>query len=161
MACLIELPFNLQGHIFGGVMPWGYFDPSGECLLEYKPKGIQVIVLLVEDEEFMRITGRNLVGIYEKEGYEVIHLPIPDMGVPSIEELEDASTLVIQKAQAGQNILIHCHAGVGRTGVFMAHLAKRLFGFSGRKAISWVRQYIPNALKSDEQRKFVIENCQE
>ncbi len=158
MACLTELPFNLRGHIFGGVMPYGYFDPSGDCLLEYKPKGIQVIVFLAEQDECLRIAGRDLVRFYKKEGYEVIHLPIPDMGVPSIEELEEVSTLVIEKAKAGQNILIHCHAGVGRTGVFMAHLAKRIFGFSGRQAIQWVRQYIPNALESEEQTNFVIGN---
>ena len=139
-------------------MPFGLFDPSGECLSEFKPKGIQVIVLLAEDEECLRITGRNLVNFYEKEGYEVIHLPIPDAGVPSIENLEHASTLVIEHANRGRNVLIHCHAGIGRTGVFMAYLAKKLFGFSGEQAIQWVRQYIPMALESEEQRKFILED---
>ena len=138
-------------------MPFGLLDPSGECLSEFKSKDIQVIVLLVEDEECLRITRRNLVKFYKKEGYEVIHLPIPDTRVPSIKDVEHASTLVIEHANRGRNVLIHCHAGIGRTGVFMAYLAKKLFGFSGEQAIQWVRQYIPMALESEEQRKFILE----
>jgi len=157
MTCLRELPFNLPGHIFGGVMPFGLFDPSRECFSEFRPKGIQVIVLLAENEECLRITGRNLVNFYKKEGYEVIHLPIPDAGVPSIENLEHASTLVIEHANRGRNILIHCHAGVGRTGVFMVHLAKIVFGFSGEQAIQWVKRYI-SMIESEEQRRFILED---
>ena len=137
-------------------MPFGLLDPSGECLSEFKSKGIQVIVLLVENEECLRITGRNLVSLYKKEGYEVIHLPIPDTGVPSLKNLDHASNLVIERADRGRNILIHCHGGVGRTGVFLAYLAKKLFGFSGEQAIQWVKRYIP-MIENEEQRRFILE----
>ena len=89
-------------------------------------------------------------------GVQVIHLPIPDFDVPSKEDLEEVVKKTVEHAQVGQNIVIHCHAGVGRTGLFVAHLAKQVLGLSSEEAIHWTREYIPNALDTDEQRKWVM-----
>jgi protein-tyrosine phosphatase len=97
-----------------------------------------------------------LKSLYLQEGFQVIHLPIPDFDVPSKEDLEGAVKKTVEQAQAGQNIVIHCHAGLGRTGLFVAYLAKQVLGLSGEAAIHWTRKYIPNALDTDEQRKWVM-----
>ena len=74
--------------------------------------------------------------------------------MPSKEDLEEAVKKTVEHAQAGQNIVIHCHAGLGRTGLFVAYLAKQVLGLSSEEAIHWTRKYIPHALETDEQRKM-------
>ena len=137
-------------------MPFGEYDPEGEVLHEFRQKEISVIVLLAEEEECLRKTGRNLQFFYMKEGFQVIYLPTPDFDVPSREDLESAVKMTIDRARAGRNIVVHCHAGLGRTGLFAAFLAKSVFGLSGVEAFHWVRRYIPGALETDEQKQFVI-----
>ena len=104
----------------------------------------------------MERAGRNLKSLYLQEGFQVIHLPIPDFDVPSKEDLEEVVKKTVEHAQAARNILIHCHAGVGRTGLFVAYLAKQVLGLSSEEAIHWTREYIPGALDTEQQRKWVM-----
>jgi len=153
---LTELPFHLPGRIFRSPMPFSVYDPRGDSLLQFKREKGSLIVLLAEEEECMERTGRNLKSLYLQEGFQVIHLPIPDFDVPLKEDLEEAVKKTLKQAQAGQNIVIHCHAGLGRTGLFVAYVAKQVLGLSSEEAIHWTRKYIPNALDTDEQRKWVM-----
>ncbi len=153
---LTELPFHLQGNIFRSPMPFGNYDPYGQTLKEIKQEKISVIVLLAEDEECLRKAGRNLRTFYIQEGYQVIHFPIPDFGIPLKEDLEHFAQKTINCAKKGHNIVIHCSAGVGRTGLFAAYLAKQVLGLSGEEAINWVRQYIEGAVETDEQKQLIL-----
>jgi len=152
---LTELPFGLQGHIFRSPMPFGKYDPEGEALHEFKRTNVSVIVLLASDEECLEKAGRNLQAFYREEGFEVIYLPIHDFGVPLIEHLENVITKTAELAQKGHNIAIHCSAGIGRTGMFAACVAKKVLGLSAEEAISWVRRYVPGAVETCEQEKLV------
>jgi protein-tyrosine phosphatase len=139
-------------------MPFSVYDPQGDSLLQFKREKGSLIVLLAEEEECVIRTGLNLKSLYLEQGFRLIHLPIPDFDVPSKEDLEEAIKKTVEQAQAGQNILIHCHAGLGRTGLFVAYLAKRVLGLSSEEAIYWTRKYIPHALETDEQNKMIIDD---
>jgi len=153
---LTELPFHLPGRIFRSPMPFSVYDPRGDSFIQFKREKGSLIVLLAEEAECMERTGQNLKALYLQEGFQVIHLPIPDFGVPLKVDLEGTVRKTVEHAQAGQNIVIHCHAGLGRTGLFVAYLAKEVLGLSSEEAIHWTRKYIPNALDTDEQRKWVV-----
>lgn len=153
---LTELPFNLQGNIFRSPMPFGDHDRSGETFHDFKQKNIKVIVLLAEDEECEQKAGRNLREFYLQEGFQVIHFPIPDFGIPSKEELEHFAQKTIDCAKKGHNIVIHCSAGRGRTGLFAAYLAKQVFDLPSEEAINWIRQYIDGAVETPEQIQLII-----
>ncbi len=153
---LTELPFHLPGSIFRSPMPFSVYDPQGDSLFQFEREKGSLIVLLAEEEECMIRTGLNLKSLYLNQGFQVLHLPIPDFNVPSKEDLEEAIKKTVEHAQVGQNILIHCHAGLGRTGLFVAYLAKRVLGLSSEEAIHWTRKYIPHALETDEQNQMVI-----
>jgi protein-tyrosine phosphatase len=137
-------------------MPFSVYDPQGDSLFQFQREKGSVIVLLAEEEECVIRTGLNLKSLYVNQGFQVLHLPIPDFNVPSKEDLEEAIKKTVEHALIGKNILIHCHAGVGRTGLFVAFLAKRVLGLSGESAIHWTRKYIPHALETDEQIRWVM-----
>jgi protein-tyrosine phosphatase len=44
----------------------------------------------------------------------------------------------------------------GRTGLFIASLAKRMLGLAGEEALQWVRHYIPRAVETPEQQRLVL-----
>jgi protein-tyrosine phosphatase len=155
---LTELPFGLPGRIFRSPMPFGPYDLHGEVYDRFREEQIAVMVLLASDEECLHKTGCNLRAFYRQEGFEVLYLPIPDFGIPPKDDLEQVVQHTIAYAQAGQHIVIHCSAGIGRTGLFMAYLAKRVFGFSGEEALQWVRYYIPRAVETPEQQRLVLQD---
>ena len=154
---LTELPFNLQGNIFRSPMPFGDYDRSGETFQEFKQKKIKVIVLLAQDEECKQKAGRNLRELYKQGGFRVIHFPILDRGIPIEKDLEHFVQKTIECAKKGNNIVIHCSAGIGRTGLFAACIAKQIFDLSGEEAIKWVRQYIDRAVETPGQIQLITE----
>jgi protein-tyrosine phosphatase len=155
---LTELPFHLPGRIFRSPMPFSVYDPQGDSLHRFKQEKGSLIVLLAEDEECTERAGRNLKSLYLQEGFQVIHFPIPDFDVPSRKDLEEVVKKTVEHAQAARNILIHCHAGVGRTGLFVIYLAKQVLGLSSEEAIHWTKEYIPGALDTAQQRKWVMDD---
>jgi len=154
---MIQLPYPVPGKFYRSEMPYSAYDPAGEIFTDYLEAGISLIVLLASDEECHRKTGRNLRELYSASGMEVVHLPIEDFNIPDKPSLDSAMDKVMQHAALGGSAAIHCHAGIGRTGLFAACLAKRLLAISGEEAIRWVRQYIPGAVELPEQEKFVID----
>jgi hypothetical protein len=153
---VIELPFGLPGRIFRSPMPYGPYDPQGIVLGRFRQEQIAVIMLLASDEECIYKAGRHLRMLYQQEGWQVLYLPIPDFGVPAKADLERGVQSTIELARTGQHIAVHCSAGIGRTGLFTACLAKHVLGLSGEDAIAWIRRYIPGAVETSIQKQLVM-----
>jgi protein-tyrosine phosphatase len=83
--------------------------------------GINVVVSLLESNE-----SRNLGLEAEREHVKAqsmgfVSFPIPDMGIPaSVEEFARLARGLFRQVSAGHNILVHCHAGIGRSGLLAA-----------------------------------------
>ena len=155
---VIELPFGFPGRIFRSPMPFGLYDLHGEVYDRFREERIAVIVLLASDEECLHKKGCHLRALYRKAGFQVLYLPIPDFSVPAKDDLEQAVQQTLAYAQAGQHIIIHCSAGIGRTGLFTAYLAKWCLGLSGAEALPWVRHFIPRAVETLEQQQLVLDD---
>ena len=153
---ITELPFGLPGRIFRSPMPFGKFDPEDLVYAAYREHDISVIVLLAENHECEEKAGRDLKALYLQDGFCVLHLPIADYGTPHPTDLLVTLDATLREAQSGRNIAIHCSAGIGRTGLFAACLAKKLLNLPGEQAIEWVRRHIEGAVESPEQRRFVM-----
>jgi protein tyrosine/serine phosphatase len=154
---LTELPFNLPGRVFRSAMPLSSFDRQGTLLEAYRQEGVSVVVLLVGDNECSERTGIDLRGFYEEKGYEVIHLPVLDFDSPPNGELKAAVGNALRYVGNGKNLVVHCYAGIGRTGMFLACMARQVFGLGGQQAIQWVRNYIPGAVETNEQIQMILE----
>lgn len=149
------LPFNLAGKIYRSAMPFSAYDPDGTLLQGYLHRDIDQVVMLVEDHEARLKTGRDLRRAYEEAGLSVLYLPIIDFSVPERETCSRVVDQVLESMSAGVNTVVHCHAGLGRTGLFAACLAKQILSASGEEALTWIRRYIPGAVETRAQQDFV------
>jgi protein-tyrosine phosphatase len=153
---LTELPFGLPGAIYRSPMPYSpIFDPGQVVMPGYQKVGVQVVVVLASWGEIRDLTDRDLLAEYQAAGMDVIYSPAPDFGIPDEDVLREAISETLCAARAGKTVAAHCHAGLGRTGIFAACLAKIVFGYDGLEAHTWVRQAIPGAVETQQQFQFI------
>ena len=152
-----ELPYGQPGRVFRSPTPGSkYFDPEDRVLELYKEAHIDVVVVLNSIEEHLRYTERELLPLYEQAGIQVIYDPVPDFTAPPQGTWNGSLQKVEMLVQQGKNVAIHCHAGVGRTGIFAACLAQDLLGLSPESSIEWVRRFIPFAVETQFQQQYVF-----
>ena len=97
------------------------------------------------------------MAVYRAEGITVFPFPICNYGIPSNGGLVDLLKKASDHAAQGHNLLIHCSAGLGRTALVAALLAKHVLGLSGAESIDWLGQHQPGALLTPAQIMLVLE----
>jgi len=116
--------------------PW-----PGKLLLSSRPRGgdwledevaawrnygIDTIVSLLTEDEERQLDLTQESSEARKRGVAFLSYPIPDRGIPS-----DTSTFfdllerIHNSLQQGNNVLVHCRQGIGRTGLIAASLLVR------------------------------------
>ena len=153
---LTKLPFTFPGGVFRSPMPFSPYD-NVDTWHSYLEQDIDLVIVLVEPQEFLVYARRDLPEFYRSHNLEVLHLPVPDFGVPTdISSWENGLNIASRAAADGKNVVVHCLAGLGRTGIFLACLAKENLNIKGEDAIDWVRKSITGALENSNQEQFVI-----
>ena len=152
-----ELPYGQPGRVFRSPTPGSKsFDPEDRVLELYREANIDAVVVLNMIEEHLRYRERELLPLYEQAGIQVIYDPVPDFSAPPHGTWDKSLEKVAELLRQGKNVAIHCHAGVGRTGIFAACLAQDLLGLSPASSIEWVRQFIPFAVETQFQQQYVF-----
>lgn len=146
----------MPGKIFRSPMPFSRFDKQ-DVWPSFQEQDIELVVVLTEQQEYLVYAGRDLPAFYRSHGMEALHIPVPDFGIPEdLESWQNGLESAASAARSGKNVAIHCLAGIGRTGTFLACLAKENLGLDGRDAINWVRESVPGAMENWIQEDFVI-----
>ena len=154
---LTEIPFGLAGKIFRSPMPFSSFDPGRDVFTAYQQAGVSLVVMLTSDAEAFVKTGIELRKFYQVQGFQVLYLPIEDYRAPEKTALLETMEYAEAAARGGAHVAVHCHAGVGRTGTFLACLARSIFQMPAREAIQWVREFVPGAVEVPDQVFLVME----
>lgn len=145
------MPYNfsyiIPGKLAGMAMP-GSMAPLKGDLQEIKKQGIDAVVTLTEfplPEESLK-------------GFELnyLHLPIADFNAPTIEQVENFIDYVNECNSKNQAVVVHCAAGIGRTGTMLASYLVSL-GLPAEEAISSLRSLRPGSIETDEQEEVVRE----
>lgn len=129
-------------------------DPLGEDLGQLAGEhGATLLVTLLTRRELDGLggLGRSARAL----GMAWIHHPIPDMGPPA--STAAAARLVARLAEhlgSGRTAVIHCLAGLGRTGTVAACLLVTR-GLAAGEAVAAVRAIRPGSVQSEAQAGFV------
>jgi len=152
-----EIPFGFPGKVFRSSMPYGPYDQLGQVFSKYIESGVDFVVVLTEKQEYLVHSKRDLPYYYRSQGLDVIHFPIPDFHIPDNKrDLDEVVNQTLKGLKKGDNLAVHCMAGIGRTGIFLSCLGKHHLDLDGSEAINWIRQFIPQALENPKQEQFVL-----
>lgn len=135
----------IPGLLAGAPQP-GLLAPIEEDLAALSDLGCRVLVSLTE-----RPLGYS---DSHRFGIENLHLPVPDMGVPTLDEAAALAAEVWGRLDLGQPAVLHCKAGLGRTGTLLACILVAR-GENAPKAVERVREVNPRYIQSEEQLAFI------
>lgn len=114
----------------------------------------RVLVSLVEDHELRELKIEGLVAACEARAIRVLRRPFADQGVPSLELAKGIVAEVLEAAGRGENVVIHCKGGLGRTGLIAA-CALVATGLDPASAIRATRKARRNTIENQSQLDFI------
>jgi protein-tyrosine phosphatase len=118
--------------------------------------GTRMLVSLMEDHEYRRFGVAELLERDSIEDVEIERFPIRDVDVPEeAEEFERLTSRMIRRLRRGENVVVHCRAGLGRSGTVAACVLVALDEHSAQEAVAAVRRVRKRALQTPGQVEFV------
>jgi len=138
---LQNFSFLIDDVLAASAYPGGCEDLT-EDLREAAHEGITAIVTLTQE--------RLTIAEVEKRGMAYLHLPVPDFQPPRHAQIVAFISFVEKVKSEGGAVLVHCRAGIGRTGTMLAAWLIHE-GMQPEEAIREVRRRRPGSIESAAQ----------
>jgi atypical dual specificity phosphatase len=138
---MILLPLTkIDDNVFAGPMPktkdWKLFQELG---IKY------VVNLMLEPH------NENFVNEHD---VRVLHVPVKNYTSPSMAQIEGILDFIEQ--HPNQKVLIHCWAGLGRTGTVIACYLIKHKGMTANEAIQHIRSLRPGSVETKDQEMTIL-----
>ncbi|HET8719710.1 MAG TPA: dual specificity protein phosphatase 23 [Candidatus Nitrosotenuis sp.] len=85
-----------------------------------------------------------------------LHMPTEDLTAPEIEKIDAVVDFIHERITNNEPVMVHCAAGIGRTGTILASYLIKYENLSAKKAIEKVRLERPGSIQSDSQETAVV-----
>jgi protein-tyrosine phosphatase len=135
----VEMPAGVRGSLWLSAMPgrygtWREFEEQVRC------GELKVVVCLTPRDEIEELSPDYDAAVRRgRTGFDWVHLPVPNFGVPpDANAFRGAILRIAARVEAGDAVLMHCAAGMGRTGSAAACVLKAL-GVPSAEALERVR----------------------
>ena len=138
------------GLIAAGGIPLGVKD-----LQSLREQGIRAIVTLTEHP----ITAQREITaqVLDEMGLTCLHVPIVDQFPPDALAVWKTRQFINQMKAEGKPVLLHCHAGIGRTGTMLHayYLAEGLSLEDAKAKVKASKPFSQFLMLSDAQKAFL------
>ena len=113
----------------------------------------------LQEEGVKSIVTIREVPLEEDWGDEVkyLHVLSDDMGVPSFDDLKNSVDYVHERIQNNEPVMVHCLAGLGRTGTILACYLIKYEKMSAEDAIQHVREKRHGSIQSFVQEEMIFQ----
>lgn len=139
--------FIIPGVLAGSAEPGRYSDLRSD-LSGLSRQGIGAVVSLTE-------WGLDAAALRDF-GFRHLHLPIQDFCPPTRGQIREFVDFVDVCRDDGVAVVVHCGAGIGRTGTMLAcYLVSQ--GETARDAVVQVRMLRPGSIETAEQERVVLD----
>ncbi len=106
--------------------------------------GATTVVCLVEAFELADRYPEYLAWLHANAGTAAVWFPIHDLHAPGVAATEPLITELVRRLDRGEHLLMHCAAGIGRTGTIAVCLLIEL-GMTKAEALAHVAAHRPMA----------------
>jgi atypical dual specificity phosphatase len=78
-------------------------------------------------------------------------VPTEDLSAPDMEKIDNTVDYISERIKNNEPTMVHCAAGIGRTGTILACYLIKYHGLSTKDAIDKVRKERPGSIQSESQ----------
>lgn len=130
----------LEGRLAGSGMPTSF-----EEINWIRKQGVRSIITMTE---------RGLPDSWV-EGLEYLHIPTEDLSAPDIDKIDAAVDFIHERIENEDPVMVHCAAGIGRTGTILASYLVKYQNFTAKDAIAKIREERPGSIQSESQEMAI------
>jgi len=133
-------------------------------LIENKLAGSGIPTSIEEVQWIIEQGVKSIVTIREEpldddwiKDVNYLHVMSNDMGVPEFDDLVHVVDFIHKRITSNEPVMVHCLAGMGRTGTILACYLVKYQNMSADEAIQKIREERPGSIQSFSQEEIIFQ----